>query len=275
MSSFLQHLSYGPDSMSCANHNGQSNLPFGLPRKNILTRALLNIQQFASTSLDVRIDLPTNGEVRMRNLVHRGAQRPVSKATSIKLDRVVHCESVLEHEAFLLLEVSPSVHAFSEQPVRIRYMQENEWRSHIPDFVMIMGDRITFVEVKFSKDVDELVNARTRLMKKILNRFGVDYRLVTEDELRKGVYVQNAMRILRRARHAINDVQLLASLERLRSVDRLPLAAFGWSVAESTPAIGIAKLIMSGHAAIDENILLSDWSYVWVTKGSQNAGGVV
>lgn len=275
MTYFHQPILNGHTSTSCQSYIAQSNIPFGLPRENLLTRALLNLQLCSNSSKGVCIELPAIGKIRMRNLVHRGAQRPVSKATSVKLDRVVHCESALELEAFLLLEVSPSVQAFAEQPVCIRYMQGNEWRSHIPDFAMLMGGRVTFIEVKFSKDVDEQVSDRTRLMEGLLHNFGVGYRLVTEKEIRSGVYVENAMRVLRRARHAISEVQHLATLQTLRSVNRVPLAAFGWSVADSKAAIGVAKLIMSGHAEIDENILLSDRSCVWLAKGGQSEGGAV
>ena len=247
--------------------------PLGLARQHLMVHALLQAQRGAESTEDLRLDLPPPGEVRIRNLVHRGAPRPVFKTTSVKLGRVVQCESALEREAGLLLDVSPAVQAFAEQPARIHYRTQDGWRSHIPDFAMLIADGLMFVEIKFEKDVDAEVRERTGSLEGKLGALGVGYRLLTERHLREGDYVQNALRVLRRARHAISEVQLLATLEKLRAVDRLPLAAFGWSVAESQEAVGIAKLIMSGHAAIDPNGLLSDRTCVWLARDTACAGG--
>jgi hypothetical protein len=248
--------------------------PLGLARQRLLADALLQAQRGAESTHDLRLDLPPPGDVRIRNLVHRGAPRPVFKTTSVKLGRVVQCESALEHEAALLLDVSPVVNAFAEQPVRIHYLFENGWRSHIPDFAVLVADQLTFVEIKFEKDVATEVRDRTRSLEWQLGALGVGYRLLTERDLREGYYVQNALRVLRRARHAISKVQLLATLEKLRAVDRVPLAAFGWSVADSQEAVGIAQLIMSGHAAIDPHAPLSDRTCVWLARDTVCAGGV-
>jgi len=239
----------------------------------MLARALLQAQRGVESTQALRLDLPPPGEVRIRNLVHRGAPRPVFKTTSVKIRRVVQCESALEHEAALLLDVSPAVQAFAEQPVRIHYAIESGWHSHIPDFAVLAADRLTFVEIKFEKDVDAKVRERTRHLEGQLEALGADYCLLTERHVRQGDYVQNALRVLRRARHAISEVQLLATLEKLRAVDRVPLAAFGWSIADSQEAIGIAQLIISGHAAIDPHGLLSDRTCVWLARDTACAGG--
>lgn len=247
--------------------------PLGLARQRLLANAILQLQQGAPSTQALRLDLPPPGEVRIRNLVHRGAPRPVFKTTSVKLGRVVQCESALEHEVALLLDVSPAVQAFAEQPVRIHYQVEGEWRSHIPDFVLLVSDRLTFVEIKFEKDVDVEVSERTRLLEGKLGGLGASYGLLTEHHLRQGNHIQNALRVLRRARHAISEVQLLATLEKLRSVGRIPLAAFGWSVADSLEAVGIAQLIMSGHASIDTEGPVSDRTWVWIASDAACAGG--
>lgn len=247
--------------------------PLGIGRQRLLARALLQAQRGAESTEALRLDLPPPGEERIRNIVHRGAPRPVFKTTSVKLGRVVQCESALEHEAALLLDVSPAVQAFAEQPARIHYAFEDGWRSHIPDFAVLIADRLTFVEIKFEKDVDIEVRERTYYLQGQLEALGAAYCLLSERHLRQGDCIQNALRVLRRARHAISEVQLLATLEKLRAVDRVPLAAFGWSVADSQEAIGIAKLIMSGQAAIDPNGPLSDRTCVWLARDTACAGG--
>lgn len=245
----------------------------GLPRQRLLASALSRVRSGTESTHDLRLDLPPSGEVRIRNLVHRGAPRPVFKLTSVKLGRVVQCESALEHEAIVLLDAAPAVQSFAEQPVRIRYRTAEAWHSHIPDFATLVADRLTFVEIKFTKDIDAEVHQRTRLLETRLQTLNAGYCLLTERHLRQGHHVQNAVRVLRRARHAISQVQLLATLEKLRALGRVPLSAFGWSVAESNEAVGIAQLIISGHAEIDGREPLSDRACVWLASDAARAGG--
>lgn len=251
----------------------QLDVALGLPRQRLLADVLLQVQRCANTTEVLRMDLPPRGEIRMRNLVHRGAPRPVFKTNSVKLGRVVQGESTLEHETALLLDVSPTVRSFAEQPVRIHYQALNTWRSHIPDFALLVESRLNFVEIKFEKDVDTEVCDRTRLLKEYLGALDVGYCLLTERHLRQGDNLQNAQRVLRRARHSISEVHLLTILEKLRDMGRLPLAAFGWNIADSKDAIGIAQLIMSGHAAVDNSGPLCDCSYVWLAPTASCAGG--
>ena len=245
----------------------------GRPRQRLLAQALVKAQRGAASTEDLRMDLPPPGEVRIRNLVHRGAPRPVFKTASVKLGRVVQCESALEYEAALLLDVIPAVLAFAEQPVRIHYRTEEGWRSHVPDLAVLVADRLTFVEIKFEKDVDAEVCERTRTLEGQLGALGAGYCQLTERQLRQGDHIQNALRVLRRARHSISGAQLLTTLEKLRTMDRVPLAAFGWSVADSQEAVGIAQLIMSGHAVIDPHGPLSDRTCVWLARDNACAGG--
>lgn len=233
-----------------------------------LKRSLVMLQRSAEGAQDVRIDLPEGETLRMRALVHRGTQRPVFKVASVKLDRVVQCESILEYEASLLLDVCPQVHLFGEQPVRIHYLIDGQWRRHIPDFAVLTNGVLTFLEIKFQKDVDDEVLARTCWMEEALERLGANYRLLTETHIRQGSAVQNALRVLRRARHAVCEPRLLQTLERLREVGQLPLAAFGWSVADSLDAVCIARLIAGGLATVDAWTPLSETSYVRLADAS-------
>lgn len=251
----------------------QVDLALGLPRQRLLVDTLVQAQRGANATDVLRMDLPPPGETRMRNLVHRGAPRPVFKTTSVKLGRVVQSESALEHEATLLLDVSPTVQSFAEQPLRIHYRDLDGWRSHIPDFAALVASRLSFIEIKFEKDVNAEVCARTSLLEEQLGALDVGYCVLTERHLRQGDNVQNALRVLRRARHSISEVHLLATLEKLRNVGQLPLSAFGWSIADSKDAVGIAQLIMSGHAAVESSVPISDRSYVWLVPTASCAGG--
>jgi len=213
------------------------------------------------------------GEVRVRNLVHRGAPRPVFKLASVKLERTVQCESALEHEATILLDADPHVEAFAEQPVTFTFREADIWRHHIPDFVVLSGGKLHFLEIKFSKDVDGEVSRRTSWFSDRLSALGAGYGLLTETSLRDGVHVENARRVLRRARHPIDELQQLTVLENLRDTGRALLASFGWNTADSLEAIGIAKLMMRGRVAFDPENVLSERTCVWVADSRCSLGG--
>lgn len=198
----------------------------------------------------LKIELPSGDAIRMRKLVHRGAQRPVFKVPSVKLGRTVQCESLLEVDMAVLLDADPTVTLFAEQPARIHYDGDDGEQSHIPDYFVLRGDRPEFIEVKFKKDVDDVVHARTELMTRALGIAGAGYVLMTEEEIRCGGSVQNALMLLRRARHEVPHAQHLAVLERLRQRQNLTLGDFGWSVPHSTDAVAIARLIVAGIASV-------------------------
>jgi len=261
------------DTTYSSTHQPLVEIALGLPRQALLAQALMRAQRGANATDVLRMDLPPKGEPRIRNLVHRGAPRPVFKTTSVKLCRVVQSESALEHETALLLDVSPTVRAYAEQPVRIHYWVDDIWRSHVPDFAVLVDCRVTFVEIKFEKDVDAEVRRRTALMQERLKVLDSGYCLMTERHVRQGDHVRNAQRVMRRARHAITEAQRFATLEKLRSMERPRLSEFGWSVGDSHEAVGIARLIMSGHATADGQGPLSDQSCVWLTEAGKLVGG--
>lgn len=238
-----------------------------------LRQALAAFQQRTAGAATLRLELPQGERLRMRTLVHRGIQRPVFKVASIKMARVAQCESVLEHEAVLLLDVCPAIEVFAEQPVRIHYLCEGVWRHHIPDVVVIVDGQLLFLEIKFRKDVDDAVLARTKFLQETLHALGARYLLLTESDIRRGALVQNAQRVLRRARHEVCDVRVLQVLHALRQTGQLPLSAFGWSVADSLDAVCIAQLIMRGEARIEVLAPLSDRSLVWPTQAANDEEG--
>lgn len=240
-----------------------------------LAGSLEAFQRAATATSELQVDLPKDGNVRMRKLVHRGVQRPVFKVPSLKLDRSVHCESLLEHEAALLLDADPGVAEFTEQPVRLHFQVtvDAEPTTHIPDFAVLGNGRLWFIEVKFAKDVDADVSARTKRLHKLLSGFGVGYELWTERHIRCGHAAENALRILRRARCATDHVHELAALEQLRSARRLRLDQLGWNDSDPLNAACIARLILSGQAQIDAEVLVTGQSTVWLSMATDHAEG--
>lgn len=217
----------------------------------------------------LRIELPPPSAHRMRDLVHRGAQRPVSKITSVKLGRVVQCESALEVDAVQILDAQGAVASFSEQALRIHYHLDGQARHHVPDLAVLTHQgRLLLFEVKFQSDADENVQQRTALLQGALRATGVQYQLLTEHQIRGGDNLQRAIRVLRRARHATCKVQLTAVLDRLVRLGCAELSTFDWDVPGSEAACSIAYLLVQGRASLDASVPLTARTRVWANQGS-------
>ena len=221
----------------------------------------------------LRIDLPKPGACRMRDLVHRGAQRPVSKIMSVKLGRIVECESALEVDAVQILDAQGTVAAFCEQPLRIHYQHQGQARHHVPDLaVLSRGGRLSLLEVKFRSDVDSVVLDRTAHLQRSLGAAGLQYHLLTEHHIRQGDNVQRAIRVLRRARHGVCSTQVSAIWEKLSRLGRAPLSTFDWDVPGSSAACCIARLLVQGRASVDVSVALTGSTLVWASKGLAQEG---
>lgn len=229
-----------------------------------LNGAMHRLAASALATPDLRIELPELPETRMRNLVHRAAPRPVLKVSSLKMARVVQCESLLESDFALLLDASPNVEAFAEQPLRIFYLFEGSWCTHIPDFAVLCGGDLVLCEVKYSAKLDAGALKRERKLKPVLASVSAGYRTLTETEIGR-IEVANAFAVLRRARHASSDVLSLGIQEQLRERSHSTLGAFGWSQPGSSAAACIAWLIVQGRANVDWSTeALTDESRVWM-----------
>ena len=200
---------------------------------------------------ELHIEYPPTGQLRVRRLVHRGAQRPVFKVPSVTLARFVQCESLLEVDMAMLLDASPHVTSYGEQPVTLRYTIDGEETWHVPDFVAICAGKRIFIEVKYVRDIDAVVRMRTQVLQEQLARTGDLYLLLTEEEIRKPHFVRNARQVLRRACHGITDLDRIASFERLRRERSTTLGEWCWDISGAKEAIAMAHLLLRGQALVD------------------------
>lgn len=208
------------------------------------------------TNLPMPFEFPAPGCVRMRNLVHRGAPRPVTVLNSLTLNRTVQCESILEIELSQLLDACPSAHSFGEQPLKIIYEGAGGMRWHVPDFVVETKGASEIIEVKFQHDVTPEVLERTERMQSLLQTYGIGYRLVTETYIRSGVLLENAQRLLRRGRQSVSPAWSLQVHHALQKYGALPLEYFGWGRSGHPEAGWIAREIMDGRVHVDLQRLL-------------------
>ena len=215
------------------------------------------------------IEPPPDGGLRVRNLIHRGAVRPVFKVPSLKLQRAVQCESLLEVDLAMLLDASPFVSNYREQPVTFHLVIGGKRRWHVPDFQVEQAGRRIYVEVKFKRDVDEYVLARTALLQHQVEQEGHSYLLLTEEDIRKQSWVANARKVLRRACHTIADTELIGNFERLRTGNSTTLRDWSWGQSQATEAIALARLLTQGAAHVDMSNPLTLETPVHATNGME------
>lgn len=155
----------------------------------------------------VVITFPEAGTLRSRRVVSRSRSRPTGKYPSWKMARMVQWESHNELNAYRLLDASPLVKSFREQPAEIRYVLDGEERRHYPDTLVELQDSKEFWEIKprreaFSPDVVR----RTELLTHTLPGKGYAYRMVLAEDLARQPRLDNVLTILKFGRPAIDPV---------------------------------------------------------------------
>lgn len=132
-----------------------------------------------------------------RNALTRSGRGFRMRIPSSKLARMVECESILEGDVALLLEYSPGVVSYREQPALIQYWDGEQMRNYFPDFeaVLLDGSRI-HIEAKHSHKL-----AKPRLADKYraiathYQRTPVQYRIITELECQQEPLHSNLRRL--------------------------------------------------------------------------------
>ena len=83
------------------------------------------------------------------------------RVPSLKLGRMVECESTLEGDVVHLLEFSPGVKSYREQPARVEYWDGSCMRTYYPDFeaILVDGHRL-HIEVKHSRQLQDFKTAK-------------------------------------------------------------------------------------------------------------------
>ncbi|HEY3431382.1 MAG TPA: hypothetical protein VGK09_02425 [Rhodocyclaceae bacterium] len=134
---------------------------------------------------------------------------------STKLDRMVECESILEGNVALLLEHSPGVSTYREQPALIEYWDGELMRDYFPDFeaVLLDGTRV-HLEAKHSRALAKPKIARKyRAIATHYQGMPIQFRIVTELECQQEPLRSNLRRL--------NYLRLKVTAEALPSREAL------------------------------------------------------
>lgn len=153
----------------------------------------------------LEIVFPKNNDVRSRRIVTRSRARPTGKYPSWKMGRMIEWESSNELNAYRLLDATPTVQRYQEQPLMLRYVIDGERHIHYPDVYVEARDSRELWEIKpLAQALQPEIAARTRLLVQGLPELGFTYRMVLAEELSRQPRLGTAMQLLKHGRTPVN-----------------------------------------------------------------------
>lgn len=204
----------------------------------------------------IQIIFPKDGKIRSRKVVKRSNARNTGKYPSWKIGRMMQWESVHEGNAMRILDATPSVTSFTEQPCEIIYTLNGILHRHYPDLMVIESNYREFWEVKTESDANNSeVVERTNFLIKHLPEYGYTYRVVFAEVLAKQPRLNNVKRLNKLGRQSIS----LIEQERIRRLfTHEPVMSWGVFEQQSPQALrNVSRLILQGKLSIDFNQLIS------------------
>ena len=207
--------------------------------------------------------------MRRRKVVTRRGRRFRGYFSSAKMRRTVHWESLLEKDAILLLELSPGVVTYQEQPEIIEYFDGEQIREYIPDLSVILHDgTVRHLEVKPAEQLARpSIRGKYEAIAKHYQSIQLPYRIVTEDEIRREPLFSN-LKLLAYA-HAHPWHEQPTDYE-LRSVFQ-GQAELPFSVLQQHWNLGdLYRLIASGRLSCNLELPLNGVSGICLPEGGRD-----
>ncbi len=129
----------------------------------------------------------------VRNVVTPSGRRVRGYFPSRKMGRLIAWESQLERDAILLLEFSPGVLRYREQPERVHFQLDGDAALYIPDFELELADgQMMHVEVKPAAKLEKPdIALRFEAIARHYARIGRGLRILTEAHIRRTPLLQN------------------------------------------------------------------------------------
>lgn len=129
-----------------------------------------------------------------RYRLHTPARRVVTpsggivrgKFPSLKNNRMVRYEGLIEADAVISFELNPAIIHYREQPYKVKYPREGKLRTYTPDFELLLSSGETLlVEIKHSEFMRRLENEiKYQVIADWLLSEQTHYTIITEQELR-------------------------------------------------------------------------------------------
>lgn len=162
-------------------------------------------------SQSIRAD---GGAMTTRKITNNGGNKIIGKFPSLKLNKIVWYESLLERDYLYLLEFDPDVVSFQEQPGRIYYTRDGKKRRYTPDLLVQRRNEIHIVEVKPKKKlVDEKFVYLFRIARHVCRREGYKFKVATEELIRLQPRLNNIKLLYKYARTPIHPQHQISCYE--------------------------------------------------------------
>lgn len=221
----------------------------------------------------LEVIFPDDGKLRARRVVSRSRARPTGKFPSWKMQRMVQWESHNELNAYRLLDATPDVKAFHEQPLLLRYTLDGEEHRHYPDVLVEYADTRELWEIKpTSQAQDPWYVARTRFLQAALPELGFGYRMVLAEELAKQPRLDTVLTLLKHGRTPVSDL----AREQVRCLFQVT-ESVTWSLAAAVEADAsgrdvFARLLLEGYLSCDMELPLEPDTRIWMRSTTANDG---
>lgn len=192
-----------------------------------------------------------------RKVVTRSGRRIRGYFPSFKMGRMIEWESLLERDAILLMEFSPGIVAFREQPERILYSDGLNQREYFPDFeITLQSDVRIHIEVKpEEKLLNNKVATKLRNVSAHYHRNDRQFRILTDRTIRRQPLLSNLQRLFYLKRQTPELASLRTQFEQILAGPNCP----GFDhVARLFGPDALLRLIALGYVACDLESPLSD-----------------
>jgi hypothetical protein len=178
------------------------------------------------------------------------------------MNRMIHCESLLEHAAAVHFELSPDVAEFEAQPMELIYYDHNgKAYRYFPDFWVRRTDGSEFfVEVKpYSRLLGMRMRLKLSLVALRFKALGKEYRILTDRELHAEPRFSNYQILAR----CLNNRSRNGELKRAkRIVQNGRFTTLGELIENLCDVQTAYRLIIAGFIHVDHNQPLSPNSVI-------------
>jgi hypothetical protein len=216
------------------------------------------------------IQLAEDGK-RMRKVVRRSNCRMTGKFPSVKNGRMMHWESTYELEAFQILEISPLVTAYGEQPAELKYTgMDGIQHLHYPDILVeLTGGINIFIEVKpESAATDQDLADRTTLLTSLLRPMGYRYLMILPEQVESLAYLENAKHLLLYCKSPMPETVWEMVRRIFCNESKIELSSLIQAIGHVNARSWIYRLLISGVISCDLSTPITDQSLIsWHHKG--------
>ncbi|WP_137009029.1 TnsA endonuclease N-terminal domain-containing protein [Aquitalea aquatilis] len=208
--------------------------------------------------------------MRVRKVVTRRGRHIRGDSPSKKLNRMVVWESPLEKDALMLVELSPGVISYQEQPEEVIYWDGERMCRYVPDVRVNLCDETSLlIEVKPAEELKRpVVKAKYQRIALYLQEQGEHFLILTEHEIRQEPQFSNLRKLQHWYKHPPEHLPSAKGVAAtLKGHDYATLQEcmdiFGMGVAYA--------LIAKGLLIADLSLVLTPASLVHLPEGGNHA----